>query len=173
MARVCPIRTIRHNGQVRTIAEWAKITGISHELIGRRLTKGYSAEKCLAPTIPQNGRMEVMRMALVALANGPATAKDLHRAIHGGPTIETVRKGLDEAVSQGLACRRKFQLSRVRTGVIIFYLPNVPSEVVDAYALTCSGNRDHFWGSNQKLENPLAAPWKRQAKEMHDASGRP
>lgn len=42
-------RLVEYDGQVRTVAEWARITGLPYEALRRRIAKGEPPEKALGP----------------------------------------------------------------------------------------------------------------------------
>lgn len=44
-------RLITHDGQTRTLAEWAEITGINHSTIAFRIDNGWDVEKALTPRV--------------------------------------------------------------------------------------------------------------------------
>jgi hypothetical protein len=48
-AKPRPAQTLTHNGQTRTIYDWASIIGVSHMTIHLRLRKGWSIEAALTP----------------------------------------------------------------------------------------------------------------------------
>jgi len=52
-----PAQTLTHNGQTRTIYDWAVIIGVSHMTIHLRLRKGWSIEAALAPNLAKRGSL--------------------------------------------------------------------------------------------------------------------
>lgn len=50
---------IEHNGERKTIAEWAELAGLPYGLFYRRLEKGWNLEDALATPVKKHGRRNI------------------------------------------------------------------------------------------------------------------
>lgn len=70
-----PAQTLTHNGQTRTIYDWASIIGVSHMTIHLRLRKGWSIEAALAPKPKREPKPKQSLRAFVTLTYQGQTLK--------------------------------------------------------------------------------------------------
>tara|TARA_R100000935_G_C2841561_1_gene171406 strand:- start:10094 stop:11014 length:921 start_codon:yes stop_codon:yes gene_type:complete len=70
-----PAQTLTHNGQTRTIIEWANVIGVAHTTIHMRLRKGWSIEAALTPKPKHEPKPKRARRTFVTLTYQGRTLK--------------------------------------------------------------------------------------------------
>lgn len=130
------MRQIKFNGVSRTVADWARLTGISSDTLTKRLNAGWSVEDAMSKPVGNQGRRSravhatALTHALPALVDWQRDMHAAHRQLTR--SIRSFVRGVEEQMAElrhGLDQHLAAQRDEANRNIIASHTPGVGESI--------------------------------------------
>lgn len=139
------MRQIKFNGVSRTVADWARLTGISSDTLTKRLNAGWSVEDAMTKPVGNQGRRSravhatALTQALPALVDWQRDMHAAHRQLTR--SIRSFVRGVEEQMAElrhGLDQHLAAQRDEAHGNAVASHIPGVGESTQEIVRDRCS-----------------------------------